>query len=204
MAQPPFTHPSAMPGHAVVAHGGQAMVHGHPSNQGVPGGGQPGVTMGQQFAPGMAVPGGPPVSQAGPMMGGMIPPGAGGPTAQAMAHLNPVPNNPYQQQMSKSTFFYLCNTLHPFDPTSQWQNQILSSVSKLQYVHPWFNFSLLRRRVWTFPGANMTPSFTETPRGIKGREVAVHTVVYALNHLYFVVIIVFASSFLTSTNIYLK
>ena len=112
MAQQPFTHPGAMPAHTGMAHGGQPMVHGHPSNQGVPGGGQPGVTMGQPIHAGMAVPGGPPVSQAGPMMPGMMPPGSGGPNAQAMAHLNPVVQNQFitpqqQQQMSKSFFHSL-------------------------------------------------------------------------------------------------
>lgn len=110
MAQQPFTHPGAMPGHTGMAHGGQPMVHGHPSNQGVPGGGQPGVTMGQPIHPGMAVPGGPPVSQAGPMMAGMMPPGSGGPNAQAMAHLNPVVQNQFmtpQQQQQMSKFFFL-------------------------------------------------------------------------------------------------
>ena len=96
------------------------MVHGHPSNQGVPGGGQPGVTMGQPIHAGMAVPGGPPVSQAGPMMPGMMPPGSGGPNAQAMAHLNPVVQNqfmtPQQQQMSKSfSFPYLRNISQALD-----------------------------------------------------------------------------------------
>ena len=110
MAQQPFTHPGAIPGHTGMAHGGQPMGHGHPSNQGIPGGGQPGVTMGQPIHPGMAVPGGPPVSQAGPMMAGMMPPGSGGPNAQAMAHLNPVVQNQtfmnaQQQQMRKSLFF---------------------------------------------------------------------------------------------------
>ncbi len=129
MAQQPFTHPGAMPGHTGMAQGSQPMVHGHPSNQGVPGGGQPGVTMGQHIHPGMAVPGGPPVSQAGPMMAGMMPPGSGGPNAQAMAHLNPVVQNQFmspqqmtpqqqqqQQQMSKSFFSYLRNIFQAFDP----------------------------------------------------------------------------------------
>ena len=133
MAQQPFTHPGAMPGHTGMAHGGQPMVHGHPSNQGVPGGGQPGVTMPQQIHPGMAVPGGPPVSQAGPMMAGMMPPGSGGPNAQAMAHLNPVVQNQFmapqqQQQMSKSfSFSYLRNISQAFDPMP-------SSLIKTQLV----------------------------------------------------------------------
>ena len=117
MAQQPFTHPGAMPGHTGMAHGGQPMGHGHPSNQGIPGGGQPGVTMGQPLHPGMAGPGGPPVSQAGPIMAGMMPPGSGGPTAQAMAHLNPVVQNQTfmnAQQMRKSLFFLtygVCSSL---------------------------------------------------------------------------------------------
>ena len=108
MAQPLTTHPG-MPGHAGIAHGGQPMVHGHPSNQGVPGGGQPGVSMGQQIHPGMAGPGGPQVSQAVPMMPGMMqaggPPGVsgGGVSAHAMGHLTPHQSQMYnQQQMSKS------------------------------------------------------------------------------------------------------
>lgn len=99
MAQP-FAHPGGMPGHAGLPHGGHPMGPGHPPNQGVPGGGQPGVTMGQQMHPGMVT--GPQVTQAGPMM----PPGSGapgvsigGPSAHALSHLNPShPQQMYQQQ----------------------------------------------------------------------------------------------------------
>ena len=67
------------------------MVHGHPSSQGMPAG----VSMGQQMHPGAAIPGGPQVSQAGPLMGGMMPGGVPpvasgpGPNAHALSHLNP-------------------------------------------------------------------------------------------------------------------
>lgn len=97
MSQPFATHPAGMAGHAGVAHGGHPMAQGHPSNQGVPGGAQqPGVTMGQQMHAGVAGPGVPQVSQAGPMMAGMMqggpPPGVSGggqPSAHALSHLNP-------------------------------------------------------------------------------------------------------------------
>ncbi len=84
MASVPAQFPAGM-AHAGIAHGGQPMVHGHPSNQGVPGGQQTGVTMGQQMHPGMAGPG-------GPMMAGMMPgggPPGGQPNAHALSHLNP-------------------------------------------------------------------------------------------------------------------
>lgn len=90
MAQP-FAGQTPIMGPAGVAHGGQPMVHGHPSSQGM----QPGVSMGQQIHPGVAVPGGPQVSQSGPMMGGMMPGGGPpvvsgpGPSAHALSHLNP-------------------------------------------------------------------------------------------------------------------
>ena len=90
MAQP-FAGQPGMMGPGGVAHGGQPMVHGHPSSQGM----QPGVSMGQQIHPGVAVPGGPQVSQAGPLMAGIIPGGgppvASGPgsNAHALSHLNP-------------------------------------------------------------------------------------------------------------------
>ena len=73
------------------------MAQGHPSNQGVPGGGQqPGVSMAQQIHTGVTGPGVPQVSQAGPMMAGMMQGGApagvsggGQPSAHALSHLNP-------------------------------------------------------------------------------------------------------------------
>ena len=98
MAAPSFAaHPGGgIPGHAPMPHGGHPMVSGHPSNQGVPGGGQLNVSMGQQMHAGMVGgPGAPQVSQAGPMMSGMPQgggaPGGSGPTpsAHALSHLNP-------------------------------------------------------------------------------------------------------------------
>jgi hypothetical protein len=56
----------------------------HNPGQQVPG--QPGMP--QQMHMGVSGPGGPQVTQAGAMMGGM-PPGAGGPSAHALQHLNP-------------------------------------------------------------------------------------------------------------------
>lgn len=120
MAQQPFTPHPGMAGHPGVPHGGQPMAHGHPSNQGVPGGQQPGVSMGQQMHPGLAGPGGPQVSQGGSMMGMMHgggPSGGGsGPTpnAHALSHLNPQPHHGQMfggQQMpnsseSQHTFYY--------------------------------------------------------------------------------------------------
>lgn len=69
--------------------------------------------MGPQMHAGVAGPGGPQVSQAGPMMAGMMPGGgpggvSGGPSAHAQAHLNPghqgqmFTQNPQMQHMSKS------------------------------------------------------------------------------------------------------
>ena len=118
MVAPSFAaHPgSGIPGHTPMSHGGHPMVSGHPSNQGVPGGGQPNVSIGQQMHAGMVGgPGAPHVSQAGSMMGG-IPqgggaPGVSGPTppsAHALSHLNPAhPHqfmNQHQMQASKSIF----------------------------------------------------------------------------------------------------
>lgn len=94
---PPFAgHQAGLAGHAGVTHGGLPMSQGHPSNQGVPGvGQQPGVSMGQQMHPGIAGPGATQVTQAGPLMAGMIQtggpagvPGAG-PSVMALQHLNP-------------------------------------------------------------------------------------------------------------------
>ena len=85
---PNFGHPPGM------VPGGHPMAQGHPSNQGMPvGGQQPGMSMAQHMHPGMAGPGGPQVSQGGPMMAGMMPGGppgvSGGPSPHAQAHLNP-------------------------------------------------------------------------------------------------------------------
>ena len=84
----------------------------HPSTQGMPGGGQPGVTMGQPMHPGMVAPGMPQVSQPGPNMG-MIP--GGGPqaipgahlNAHAMQHLNPNGNQMIPAQQMASTYHHL-------------------------------------------------------------------------------------------------
>ena len=111
MAQPFSTHPG-MGGHPGVAHGGQPMVHGHPSNQGVPVGQQSGVSMGPQIHP----QGGPQVSQAGPMMGGMMqgggPPGVSGvgPSQHALSHLNPHQNPQLyaQQQQQQQQIQHAC------------------------------------------------------------------------------------------------
>lgn len=75
----------------------------HPMAQ-HPNAGHPGPGMVQQMHPGVSGPGGPQVSQAGPMMGGM-PPGAGTsgpggpmPNAHALSHLNPAQAHMFQQQ----------------------------------------------------------------------------------------------------------
>ena len=109
MAQPFAGHQAGMSAHAGVAHGGHPMAQGHPSNQGVPGGGQqPGVSMGQQMHAGVTGPGGPQVTQAGPMMGGMMqgggPPGVSGggvPSAHALSHLTPGQGQVFVQQQQQ-------------------------------------------------------------------------------------------------------
>ena len=119
MAQPFNTHPG-MGGHAGVAHGGQPMVHGHPSHQGVPGGQQPGVSMGQQLHQGMTGPGGPQASQAGPMMGGMMqgggPPNVSGvgPSQHALSHLNPHQGQLYAQQQQQQQMQHACKLCYLF------------------------------------------------------------------------------------------
>lgn len=72
-------------------HPGVPQGHPMPHNQGQQG--QPGMP--QQMHMGVSGPGGPQVSQAGALMGGM-PPGAGIPSAHALQHLNP--NQAAQQQ----------------------------------------------------------------------------------------------------------
>jgi hypothetical protein len=67
-------HPGVPQGHPMAV----------PHNPGQPG--QPGMP--QQMHMGVSGPGGPQVSQAGALMGGM-PPGAGVPSAHALQHLNP-------------------------------------------------------------------------------------------------------------------
>ena len=107
MAQP-FAGQPGMIGPAGVPHGGQPMAHGHPSSQGM----QAAASMGQQIHPGTAVPGGPQVSQPGPLMGGIMPGGVPpvasgpGPNAHALSHLNPHggPLLAQQGQMQPSRF----------------------------------------------------------------------------------------------------
>ena len=88
----PFPGQPGMVGPGGVA---QPMVHGHPSNHGMPGAQHMGLSMGQPVHPGATGPGGMPMSQAGPMVPGMIPGGAppgvsgAGPNAHAMSHLHP-------------------------------------------------------------------------------------------------------------------
>lgn len=67
-------HPGVPPGHPMAG------VQHNP--------GQPGPGMPQGMHMGVSGPGGPQVSQPGALMGGM-PPGAGGPSAHALQHLNP-------------------------------------------------------------------------------------------------------------------
>ena len=82
------------------------MNQGHPSGQGMPGGGQqPGASMGQQIHPGATGPGGPQASQAGPMMGGMMQAGGpsaasgnGGPSVHALSHLTPAATQMFNPQ----------------------------------------------------------------------------------------------------------
>lgn len=109
-ASPFVGHPGAM---AEMAHGGHPMVQGHPSNQGMPGGGQQsGVTMGQQMHGGVSGsvgPGIPQPGQPGPMMGGMMPGGGpggasgnGGPSMHALSHLTPGhPSQMFAQQQQQ-------------------------------------------------------------------------------------------------------
>ena len=78
LAQAYQPHPGGMQQHS----GGHAMAG--PQN---PGQGQPGPGIPQQIHMGVSGPG-PQVTQGGAMMGGM-PPGAGGPSAHALQHLNP-------------------------------------------------------------------------------------------------------------------
>ena len=84
----------------------------HAPGQQIPG--QPGMP--QQMHMGVSGPGGPQVTQAGALMGGM-PPGAGGPSAHALQHLNPGQQQAqmYQQQIGQMACEYLVpflSTLH--------------------------------------------------------------------------------------------
>lgn len=97
MAQPFAAH-QGIPQHGLPP-GHHPMAAQHPNA------GHPGPGMVQQMHPGVSAPGGPQVSQAGPMMGGM-PPGAGTsgpggpmPNAHALSHLNPAQaQHMFQQQ----------------------------------------------------------------------------------------------------------
>ena len=114
MAQPFAQHPPGM------VHGGHPMIPGHPSGQGMPGGGQqPGVSMGQHMAAGVVGPGGPQVTQAGPMMAGMMPgagpPGvSGGPSAHAQAHLTPSHQGPmfHNQQQQQQQIQHMSKLIY--------------------------------------------------------------------------------------------
>lgn len=117
MAQTFAAHPGAMPGHPGVAHGGHSMAPGHPSNQGIPGGGQQPVVSMAQMHPGASGPGVAQVTQAGPMMVGMphgvggVPgvSSGGGPSAHALSHLNPGnPQQLFQQQQMQQVCKFVC------------------------------------------------------------------------------------------------
>ena len=113
---PPFSgHQAGLSGHAGVTHGGLPMSQGHPSNQGIPGGGQqPAGSMGQPMHAGVT-PGGPQVTQAGPMIASMMQsggppgvPGGGVPSTHALQHLTPGHQGQVyapQHQMRKLMFF---------------------------------------------------------------------------------------------------
>lgn len=105
-------HPGIPPGHPLAP--GQ-----HPNAH-------PGAGMVQQVHPGVSAPGGPQVTQGGPMMGGM-PPGAGttapgGPVqAHALSHLNPAQAHLFQQphfaqQCKFFPLFFLLSLKRPIVP----------------------------------------------------------------------------------------
>ncbi|RFU25735.1 hypothetical protein B7463_g10604, partial [Scytalidium lignicola] len=98
LAQAYSPHPVGLQQHPGVPQGHP--MAGVPHNPG-PQGGQPGPGMPQQMHMGVSGPG-PQVTQAGALMGGM-PPGAGGPSAHALSHLNPAQAQQaqlYQQQQA--------------------------------------------------------------------------------------------------------
>ena len=84
LAQTYSPHPGGIQQHPGVPQAHPMAGVPHNPGQQVPG--QP--AMPQQMQMGVSGPGGPQVTQAGAMMGGM-PPGAGGPSAHALQHLNP-------------------------------------------------------------------------------------------------------------------
>jgi len=108
MAQPFAAH-QGIPQHGLPP-GHHPMAGQHPNA------GHPGPGMVQQMHPAVSAPGGPQVSQAGAMMGGM-PPGAGTagpggpmPNAHAMSHLNPAQAQYIfqQQAFSQNRELFLC------------------------------------------------------------------------------------------------
>jgi hypothetical protein len=105
-------HPGAMQQHP-------GMAQGHP--MGVPhnpGQGQPGPGMPQQMHMGVSGPG-PQVSQGGAMMG--MQPGAGGPSAHALQHLNP-------NQQAQAQFFQQQQAMSMY-------NLLLYAISRGGYVY---------------------------------------------------------------------
>lgn len=100
-------HPAGMHQHPGVP--GHPMAPGMPHNQGQPG--APGGGMPQQMHMAASGPGG----QVNPaaLMGGM-PPGAGGPNAHALQHLNPAQNAMFQQgQFGNCTYHHPPTLPHP-------------------------------------------------------------------------------------------
>lgn len=89
LAQAYSPHPGGIQQHPGVSQGHPMAVPHNPGQQGQPG-------MPQQVHMGVSGPGGPQVTQAGALMGGM-PQGAGGPSAHALQHLNP--NHAQQAQL---------------------------------------------------------------------------------------------------------
>ena len=119
------------------------MVHGHPSHQGVPGGQQPGVSMGQQLHPGITGPGGPQASQAGPMMGGMMqgggPPNVSGvgPSQHALSHLNPHQGQLYAQQQQQQ--MHACKLQYLFLSRSYLDHYRLSHIKYVRDTTSWLS-----------------------------------------------------------------
>ena len=108
----------------------------------------------QQMHPGVSGPGGPQVSQAGPMMGGM-PPGAGTagpggpmPNAHALSHLTPTQAHMFQQQAFPQNCEYfpqpvvglslhmICHTASIADSCPSQDSRGLSSFMSVFDGHP--------------------------------------------------------------------
>jgi hypothetical protein len=105
LAQSYSPHPGGLQQHPGVPQGHPMAGVPHNPGQQVPG--QPGMP--QQMHMGVSGPGGPQVTQAGAMMGGM-PPGAGGPSAHALQHLNPGQAQQaqmFQQQQAMCKFYII-------------------------------------------------------------------------------------------------